>query len=192
MTTGRKASADMLGLALAGRTTAGSERPSIEVARRRLGGHATTPSAHAPGSLVEVALRRGPRALGVLLWATNRHCDVWFEDGVARRTDADAVTYSGADHASSAEPARCGHAGSTPGSTLRSIPGAALLRVAAEMRLFLPLAEGDWVRWERSAAVAEGRIVEKCRYGAIVAMGDGTVVAVGFRKLWPAKARGLA
>ena len=31
-----------------------------------------------------------------------------------------------------------------------------------------------------------GKLVEKCRYGALVVREDGAVVAVGFRKLWPA------
>jgi len=30
-----------------------------------------------------------------------------------------------------------------------------------------------------------GKVVEKCRWGALVLREDGAVVAVGFRKLWP-------
>ena len=41
-----------------------------------------------------------------------------------------------------------------------------LVRIEAEVRLFSTLAEGDAVRWERAGCIAEGRIVEKCRYGA--------------------------
>jgi len=151
----------------AARTT-GVDRPSIDVARRRLGGPAGAPSQRAPGSLVRVTPPGGQAAAGVLLWADARHCDVWFEDGVARRSPAAFV----APHQGTAPPA--------------------LLRVAAEMRLFLSLNEGDSVRWERMTTVVEGRIVEKCRYGAIVAMADGKVVAVGFRKLWPSQASGAA
>ena len=105
---------------------------------------------------------------GVLLWGGDRQCDVWFEDGVARRTRANMVT---------------DYAGPVPDE---------LLRVAAEIRVFASLTEGERVRWERASEVAEGSIVEKCRYGAIVVTRHGTVVAVGFRKLWPAVVRGVA
>jgi hypothetical protein len=168
MSTGRKAGADVLGLAESSRAVGGPERPSIDVARRRLGGQATTPSVNVPGSLVRVALPNGDSALGVLLWASDSHCDVWFEDGIARRTPAAVVTLD-------------------PGPTPES-----LWRIAAEIRLFMSLSEGQRVRWERKDAVAEGRIVEKCRYGAIVVLGDGKVVAVGFRRLWPALVDGVA
>jgi hypothetical protein len=60
------------------------------------------------------------------------------------------------------------------------------------MRLFTALAEGECVRWERPSGVGEGCIVEKCRYGAIIVTRDGMVVAVGFRKLWPAVVRAVA
>jgi hypothetical protein len=80
-----------------------------------------------------------------------------------------------------------------------SHPGAApevLWCLAAEVRIFASLVEGDMVRWERARgllpAVGEGCIVEKCRYGAIVVTRDGKLVAVGFRRLWPAVVRGVA
>jgi hypothetical protein len=146
----------------------GTERPSIEAARRRLGGRANVPSHRAPGSLVQVRLLGAERTKGVLLWSSERHCDVWFEDGVARRARIHAITPS---------------VGPTP---------AALLCVAGEIRLFASLAEGESVRWQRGAEVAEGCIVEKCRYGAIIVSRDGRVVAVGFRKLWPVVVRGVA
>jgi hypothetical protein len=169
MSTGRKASeADVLGLAGPSDSIGGVERPSIEAARRRLGGLATGPSHRAPGSLVRVRLHAAPWARGILLWATERHCDVWFEDGVARRARFHAVTP---------------YAGATPEG---------LLRVAGEMRLFTSLAEGQRVRWERASEVAEGCIVEKCRYGAIIVSREGRVVAVGFRKLWPAVVHAIA
>jgi hypothetical protein len=58
--------------------------------------------------------------------------------------------------------------------------------------MFSALSEGDAVRWERDGSVAEGRIVEKCRYGAIVVTRSTRVVAVGFRKLWPARVQAVA
>jgi hypothetical protein len=148
---------------------ASSTRTSIGSARKKLGGRATVPSRRAPGSLVHATLRDGTRHAGIVLWASDTHCDVWFDDGLARRTRTENVVPSG---------------GATPES---------LGRVAAEMRVFATLVEGDRVRWERATGVvAEGCIVEKCRYGAIIVTRDGKLVAVGFRKLWPAVVRGCA
>jgi hypothetical protein len=39
-----------------------------------------------------------------------------------------------------------------------------------------------------AGALIDGKLIEKCRWGALVARDDGAVVAVGFRKLWPAPA----
>jgi hypothetical protein len=121
---------------------------------------------------VRALLRDGKRHVGVVLWCSEEHCDVWFDDGSARRVRADAVA---------------SYAGSAPD---------VLSRLAAEVRIFASLAEGDMVRWERahglSPAVGEGCIVEKCRYGAIIVTRDGKLVAVGFRRLWPAVVRGVA
>jgi hypothetical protein len=107
-------------------------------------------------------LRDGQRHAGILLWSSARTCDVWFDDGLARRARAESVV-----------------------PRTRPTPDS-LVRVEAEIRMFATLAEGDRVRWERATGLAEGRIVEKCRYGAIVVTRGGKVVAVGFRKLWPA------
>jgi hypothetical protein len=171
MSNGRKPSGNdalgLLGLSGSSLAPGTAERPSIETARRRLGGRAGCASKRAPGSLVQATLRGDVWMRGVLLWATDRHCDVWFEDGVARRARRHAVMR---------------YAGPMPEG---------LLCVAAEMRLFASLVEGAQVRWERPSGIAEGCIVEKCLYGAIVATRDGMVVAVGFRKLWPANARGV-
>ena len=142
-------------------TEEGSRRPSIDAARRRLGGRVTAPSVMAPGSFVHATLRDGSSLPGVVLWATGGHVDLWFDEGLARRTRADAVI-----------------------ACQGPVP-ARLACVSAEMRLFAGLGEGDRVRWERAAGIAEGAIVEKCRYGAIVVTRDGKLVAVGFRKLWP-------
>ncbi len=120
------------------------------------------PSERLPGVLVEVALSDGVRHAGVLLWSTGRTCDIWCDDGLARRARSAAVL-----------PRR----GPAPES---------LVRVEAEVRMFASMNEGDRVRWERTTGLAEGRIVEKCRYGAIVVTRGGKVIAVGFRKLWPA------
>ena len=134
---------------------------SLETARAKLGGVAAGASEQPPGTLVGAKLRDGEQHFGVLLWAEGGQCDIWFDDGLARRARA-GVVYP------------C--AGPTPD---------ALLRIASEVRLFSALAEGQRVRWERETGLEEGRILEKCRYGAIVAARGGKVIAVGFRKLWP-------
>jgi len=142
--------------------------PALEEARRKLGGRSLAPSARTPGTLVEATLQDGRRLTGILLWASADSCDVWFDDGLARRAPSETVVARGRP---------------TPES---------LVRIEAEVRLFSSLAEGDAVRWERAGCIAEGRIVEKCRYGAIVVTRSTRVVAVGFRKLWPARVRAIA
>jgi hypothetical protein len=142
--------------------------PALEGARRKLGGRSLSPSERSPGALVEATLRDGLPHAGILLWASTGTCDVWFDDGLARRARSEAVLFRA-----------------------RPIPES-LLRIAAEVRIFSGLAEGDRVQWERATGLTEGRIVEKCRYGAIVVTRGGKVIAVGFRKLWPAHVRASA
>lgn len=151
-----------------GSEQADSARASIEAARRKLGGRPVEASLRAPGSVVRAALRDGARRAGVILWASAEHCDVWFDDGIARRVRASVVaTYDGA-------------------------PPRALGLILAEARIFASLGEGDRVRWDRAGTLVGGCIVEKCRYGAIVLTEDGKLVAVGFRRLWPAEVPGTA
>jgi hypothetical protein len=141
---------------------------SIEAARRKLGGRLSEESSRAPGSLVRGTLRDGAHRTGVILWASTAHSDVWFDDGIARRVRSQVLaTYHGP----------------TP---------AELGRIHAEVRIFALLDEGDRVRWDRSGALVDGCIVEKCRYGAIVVTREGRLVAVGFRRLWPAEIRARA
>ncbi len=149
-------------------TEPGSSRASIEAARRKLGGRPAGGSARAPGSLVRGTLRDGACRTGVILWDSGGRCDVWFDDGIARRVRASVVT---------------SHNGPPP---------PALGRILAEVRIFASLAEGDRVRWDRSGSLVDGCIVEKCRYGAIVLTREAKLVAVGFRRLWPAEVRGTA
>ena len=141
---------------------------ALEAARRKLGGRSLAPSTRLPGTLVEATLQDGRRLAGIVLWASADSCDVWFDDGLARRARSGAVV---------------ARARPTPES---------LVRIEAEVRIFSALAEGDAVRWERSGCITEGRIVEKCRYGAIVVTRTARVVAVGFRKLWPATVPAVA
>jgi hypothetical protein len=137
-----------------------SRAPTVEVARRKLGGRVprgTTPS----DSLGEVVLVDGRP--GVVLFANDTEQDVWLGDGVVRRVKSTAV---------------------------RPFDGEApraLAQLAAEVRLFASLSEGDRVRFASAAsAAAEGLLIEKCRYGALVLDDEEKVLAVGFRRLWPA------
>ena len=69
----------------------------------------------------------------------------------------------------------------------------ALAKIAADAHIFSRLAEGEQIRYaDDSGGLLAGKLVEKCRYGALVVRDDGAVVAVGFRKLWPAAAAGAA
>lgn len=59
-----------------------------------------------------------------------------------------------------------------------------LLRIAARVRSFAALSEGDVVRFESTdGAIEEGRLLEKHRYGGLVLRTDETILAVGFAKL---------
>jgi hypothetical protein len=142
-------------------------RPTLEVARRRLGGRGK--SGPGAGRIVGVrATRALPQTVGVVLFETESACDVWIEAGVVRRTDRVATTPFEGD-----------------------VP-AELERMAVDVRVFVLLEERQNVRYEVAGEVREGTLIEKCRYGALVATPDGRILAVGFRKLWPVTPSELA
>jgi hypothetical protein len=58
-----------------------------------------------------------------------------------------------------------------------------LLAVAADARAFAGLREGQRVGFRDEGRAGEGALVEKCRFGALVERGDGSLVGVGFRRL---------
>lgn len=147
---------DVEGDPLAGR----AGHPTVEQARRALGGRA---SASRPGGdVVLVAGAGAERAAGVIVFRDEREAFVWIGDGVLRRLPLDHF-----------EP----HPGPIPPE---------LASVAADARLFGSLAEGERVRFERSDGdLGEGTLVEKCRFGGMVELDAGGVMAVIFRRLWP-------
>ena len=152
-------------------------RPSLETARRRMGGRAR--SAAGIGKLV---LLEG--AIGVLVFASDDEHDVWVEGSVEGDAES-AVSSVGGERGivRRAKPA-------LTSSFVGEAP-VALAKVAADIRVFATLAEGDRVRYEATGGVmAEGLLLEKCRFGALVAAPDGRILAVGFRKLWPVVAAG--
>jgi hypothetical protein len=141
-----------------------SERsPSATVAalRTRLGGRASGD----PGTAGDLVVLDGGGAsdrVGVVLFARGDELDVWIADGLVRRTRRDAA---------------------------RSVERAPehLAAIASDARTFASLVEGQRVRYELSpGGGAEGTLVEKCRFGALVLREDGKVVAAGFRRLSPA------
>lgn len=133
--------------------------PTVDVVRRRLGGRASTePGA---GEIVAVASEQGAARTGVVLFVQGEDLDVWLEGGVVRRTRrSKTVEAKGA--------------------------GDDLLSIARAARIFAGLAEGQRVHYQHQSGVGEGVLVEKCRFGALVERGDGTVLGVGFRRLWSA------
>lgn len=113
------------------------------------------------GRLVAIDVS-GRRVRGVLLFASQSECDVLTEEGTVRRARADRVEAYGGPIADETR------------------------RIANDAQVFGTLSEGERVRFEsREGVMIEGALVEKCRYGGLVLTGEGKLVAVGFRKLWP-------
>lgn len=136
-------------------------KPRLEHARAQLGGPGETDGL--AGTKV-VLLTGGERRVGVVLFANAREVDVWFEGSVVRRTLRGFVQPLSPEE-----------------------DGASLDPVVADVKVFATLRDGDRVRWQRGdGEVGEGKLVERCRYGALVASDDGKILAVGFRRLWPA------
>ena len=134
--------------------------PSVDVARRNLGGRASTNGE--AGRIVSLeGAQSGLTAVGVVLFASATEIDVWLDEGIVRRTQP-----------SQAQP-------------FAGVVSNELVKLAGDAHVFGLLREGQRVRYEAHGQVTEGAIVEKCRYGALILREDGKLMAVGFRKLWP-------
>jgi hypothetical protein len=139
-----------------------AQRPTVDAVRKRLGGRASTEA----GAGAIVSLRGGPgpgagERMGVVLFVRGEQLDVWLEGDVVQRVRrADALAADGV------------------------VPGP-LHDVARDARAFADLCEGQRVGFQHQGALAEGALVEKCRFGGLVERGDGTVVGVGFRRFSP-------
>ncbi len=133
------------------------ERPTVDRVRKKLGGRASTePGA---GEVVIVSTERGERA-GVVLFVRGEDLDVWREGDLVRRVRRGATRAAG-----------------------DAVPRD-LLAVARDARAFASLVEGQRVGYQHAGGLGEGALVEKCRFGALVERADGTLLGVGFRRLW--------
>jgi hypothetical protein len=150
-------------------------KPTIDAARKRLGGlpeRGSTPplavSAVAPGVVVAFAAG-ATRQLGVVIYADAAEVHVLLDAVRLRRFSPGAVTAYTGDVA--VEPAK----------------------IATDARLFGRLTDGQSVRYaDDSGNLVDGKVVERCRWGALVLRDDGAIIAVGFRKLWPSTSHGAA
>jgi hypothetical protein len=98
------------------------------------------------------------KRVGVVLCSDAKGCDVWVGNDRTQRV-----------------PSR--QASPVLGATTPELDA-----VAADARCFAGLAEGDDVLFDGSIT---GRLIEKCRFGALVARADGKIFAVGFRRFTP-------
>ena len=92
--------------------------------------------------------------LGVVLWSSLEACDVWIGDDRTKRISADEIV------------------------TAAAPPGSPVASLAEDARAFGRLEEGQPVVVDGAA----GTLVEKCRFGGLVARPDGKILAVGFRR----------
>ena len=146
------------------------EAPTTATMRKRLGGRldgaisvVTPRGVVTVGSFVELSSSDGTATKpGVLLTVEGDAVDVYMAGGLVRRTRADFIAP-------------------------RSRAPEDLVPIAESAAVFARLGEGQAVEVERAEGLVErGTLVEKCRYGALVKLASDVVLAVGFRKVWPA------
>jgi len=135
--------------------TSGPFDSSINGVRARLGGRAHT---DAQAGRVVAFLDTG--AVGVVLFAQGDEVHVFSKAGWVRRTTQDALSHV-------------------------DEPRPELDEVASDVRVFAALEEGTRVRFQDRTGMAQGTLLEKCRYGAVVRRDDDRVMGVGFRRIWP-------
>jgi hypothetical protein len=134
-----------------------AQRPTVDAVRKRLGGRASTEAG--AGEIVSLRSAAGAGGrMGVVLFVRGEQLDVWLEGSVVQRV-------------------RRADASPADGLVLRD-----LHEVARDARVFADLHEGQRVCFQLEGALAEGALVEKCRFGGLVERGDGTVIGVGFRR----------
>ncbi|MCU0684613.1 MAG: hypothetical protein MUF34_20600 [Polyangiaceae bacterium] len=131
--------------------------PTMAILRARLGGRLEGPPTPEAGRPVSVG-----GELGVLLSRDEGGCDVWLGGNRVKRAASASVF-------------------ALPGP-----PPSDLAAAAQAARRFADLREGERVSFVASDGQLEpGLLFEKCRFGALVARDDGSVLGVGFQRLWP-------
>lgn len=184
----RKLSLPLLHLGRADRITApAAAPPTVDAVRERLGGRAS--SEPGVGELVMLTTATGKALPGVVLFRRGATVDVW--------VDAPEAAHSVHNETDLSVPARSrSHRGLVRRARLADIaplrvPARESLGVvAADARVFAALSEGQRIRFQDGGDLAEGTLIEKCRFGGLVQRDDGVILGVGFRRLWPAQADG--
>jgi hypothetical protein len=135
----------------------GAQRPAatLDAVRARLGGRARTDQ---QAGRVVCFLDTG--ATGVVIFGSGSDVHVFSGAGWVRRTTLDALTPI-------------------------DDPAPELDAIACDVRVFAALEEGARVRFQDVSGLADGTLIEKCRYGAVVRRDDDRVMGVGFRRIWP-------
>ncbi|MBX3191492.1 MAG: hypothetical protein KF819_31140 [Labilithrix sp.] len=155
------------------RSSTKTKKPSLDDARARLGGKTASdspaPPGIVPGRVVALTTTSGAQIVAVVVHATATEAHVLVDGVRLRRVAPSALTLHDGD------------------------PPEDLAKIAVDARVFGTLSEGQPVRYADDAgALLGGKLVEKCRYGALIVRDDGAVIAVGFRKLWPGAPHGAA
>lgn len=150
-----------------------TEPSKLEDARNRLGGRTNEeepgPPGVLPGAIVRVIAKDATKHIAVVVFANSTEVHVLIDGSRLRRVPPASVEL---------------HGGNTPSD---------LSELAADASVFARLVEGQPVRYaDDKGNFVVGKLLEKCRYGALVARKDSVIVAVGFRKLWPATSAGAA
>jgi hypothetical protein len=132
--------------------------PTVDAMRERLGGRVGAPRFAECGTPVVCPGPAGPRE-GVVLTSDESGAYVWFSASEVRRVARAEI--------------------STPESI-----SAATEALVSDARAFGELAEGQVVVCTaRDGAAFFARIVEKCRFGALVVREDAVIVGVGLQAL---------
>ena len=95
---------------------------------------------------------RAGERVGVVLWSDGAQCDVWIGDDAVKRVAC---------------------------AELEAARSPELASVSEDARAFATLEEGAQVIFD---GTIRGKLVEKCRWGGLVARDDGRIFAVGFRR----------
>lgn len=148
------------------------QKPTVDAVRKRLGGRGSTEAD--AGDLVTLTTPGGGKLQGVIVFASGDNLDVWIDQDTASRTAPPRVGVVRRAHRAHVAP-------------LRVAPSRDLDAMANDARVFGALLEGQRILFQTDEGVGEGTLVEKCRFGALVQRDDGTLVGVGFRRIWPAR-----